>query len=181
MSEFQTQCANLLKARFPLLYLSTWEEERALASIRAIAQDPALIKTPRTVYVWKQTTGLSADGRPGREETRAPVKALEVVEGMDEAALFVFLDFHAFFGGPGGRVADPAVVRKVRDLVPALKNGAPPQERDLRVTHAADPHRTAEGRHHPRLRPPHLRRDQGGARRHDLGQPAGRAHHHRPG
>ena len=127
MPEFQTQCANLLKARFPLLYLSTWEEERALAAIRAIAQDPALIKTPRTVYVWKQTTGLSADGRPGREETRAPVKALEVVEQTDEPALFVFLDFHAFFGGPGGRAADPAVVRKVRDLVPALKNARSPK------------------------------------------------------
>ncbi|HET7231088.1 MAG TPA: AAA family ATPase [Longimicrobium sp.] len=127
MPEFQTQCANLLKARFPLLYLPTWEEERALASIRAIAQDPALIKTPRTVYVWKQTTGLSADGRPGREETRAPVKALEVVETLDEAALFVFLDFHAFFGGPGGRAADPAVIRKVRDVVPALKNARHPK------------------------------------------------------
>jgi SpoVK/Ycf46/Vps4 family AAA+-type ATPase len=127
MPDFQTQCANLLKARFPLLYLTTWEEERALAAIRAIARDPALIKTPRTVYVWKQTTGLSADGKPGREETRAPVKALEVVEQTDEPALFVFLDFHAFFGGPGGRQADAAVVRKVRDVVPALKNARSPK------------------------------------------------------
>jgi len=31
---FQTQLANFLKARFPFLYISTWEEDRVLSVIK---------------------------------------------------------------------------------------------------------------------------------------------------
>ncbi|STO13866.1 Uncharacterised protein [[Flavobacterium] thermophilum] len=51
--------ANLLRARFPFLYISTWEEERVLSLIRSIASDLSLIKTPREVITWKLTTGLA--------------------------------------------------------------------------------------------------------------------------
>ena len=37
--------ANLLRARFAYIYITTWEEERALATIRHIAQTRELIRT----------------------------------------------------------------------------------------------------------------------------------------
>lgn len=40
--------------------------------------------------------------------------------------MFVFKDFHSYFGA-GGRVADPQIVRKVRDLVLGLKNARCPK------------------------------------------------------
>ena len=126
MADFRTQCANLLKARFPLLYIPTWEEDRALAAIRGIAQDPALIKTTRTVYTWKQTTGISAEGKPARPETQQPLQALEFVERCSEPAIFVFQDFHTYFGS-NNRPPDAQLVRKLRDVVPALKGSPAPK------------------------------------------------------
>ena len=93
MIEFNAMLANLLRARFPCLYLSTYEEERALAVIRTIAADTALIKTPRAVYTWSLTTGLIGDGMAGKEDTKSPLKALEAVENCEEPAIFVFKDF----------------------------------------------------------------------------------------
>lgn len=50
--------ANLFKARFPFLYISTWEEDRVLSLIRSIASNQELIKTERKVITWKITTGI---------------------------------------------------------------------------------------------------------------------------
>ena len=123
---FPTRLAHLLKARFPCLYLCTWEEDRALAAIRKVAKDEALIKTPRSVFVWSVTSGLSGDGRAEGEDSKSPIKALEFAEKHAEAAVFVFKDFHVYFGG-AGRPADQTVVRKIRDLVPTLKRSQRPK------------------------------------------------------
>ncbi|KHF31921.1 hypothetical protein CM49_05845 [Paenibacillus sp. P1XP2] len=61
----KTLIANLLKARFPYLYIQTWEEDRVLALIRSVAQDIDLIKTPREVLTWRMTTGI-VNGRNQR-------------------------------------------------------------------------------------------------------------------
>ncbi len=62
MADFQTRLANLLRARFPFVHVTTREEERLLSAIRQIAEDESLIKTPRKVIVWRATTGMVADG-----------------------------------------------------------------------------------------------------------------------
>src|SRR5512142_2475187 len=99
MAEFSRRFANLLKARFPYLYISTWEEERALTVMRAVANDEALIKTHRRVFVWSLTTGMTSGNDGGNDETKSPVQALEVIKQCDEPALFVMKDLHIFFGG----------------------------------------------------------------------------------
>src|SRR4051812_31833434 len=107
--EFRTLLANLLKARFPLLYIPTWEEERALAVIRTLARDEALIKTPRQVQTWSLTTGLSSDGQPGKEETKAPLRMLEQIEKESKPSIFVLKDFHIYFGGRGHAPDHPVI------------------------------------------------------------------------
>ncbi len=51
---------NLLKARFPMLYISTWEENRVIQIIEEIASNEKEIRTRRKVYVWSQTEGMTA-------------------------------------------------------------------------------------------------------------------------
>lgn len=57
--EFKTHLSNLMRARFPFLYIPTWEEERALSVIRSAATNAALIKTVRKVFIWSVTNGMA--------------------------------------------------------------------------------------------------------------------------
>jgi SpoVK/Ycf46/Vps4 family AAA+-type ATPase len=124
--DFKTRLANLLKARFPCLYISTWEEERALSVIREVASDESLIKTLRSVSVWSATNGLIDDKQRAREETKAPLKLLEIIENETEPSIYLLKDFHVYFGAQG-RPADTQVIRKLRDIMPSLKNSRRPK------------------------------------------------------
>lgn len=125
-SEFERHLSALLKARFPCLYVSTWEEERVIACIRAVAENPLMVRTPRTVFSWSQTDGMSSPQHQGTDETRPPLRALDFVQEFDQPAVFVLKDFHAYFGGQG-RPADFQVIRKIRDLGPLLKASTVPK------------------------------------------------------
>jgi ATPases of the AAA+ class len=118
--------ANLFKARFPYVYISTWEEERAISVIDSVVKDENLIKTQRITYIWSQTDGMCIQGAKGREETKQPIKALEFIEKCEEPAIFILKDFHVFFG-VSGRNVDYALIRKTRDLVRVLKNSPRPK------------------------------------------------------
>jgi SpoVK/Ycf46/Vps4 family AAA+-type ATPase len=117
--------ANLLRARFPFLYISTWEEERVLSLIRSIASDISLIKTPRKVITWKLTTGLTNTDKQF-QDTKNPMKALEFIENYEEPAIFVLQDFHIYFGDQG-RCPDFQIIRKLRDMVISIKRSAYPK------------------------------------------------------
>ncbi|MGX6443804.1 AAA family ATPase [Neobacillus sp. K501] len=125
-SHFKIYLSNLLKARFPYLYMATWEEERAVSVIRSVVTDESLIKTPRKVFTWSVTTGLSENGQKGKEDSKAPLKALEFIEKYDEPAIFILKDFHVYFG-VNGRPGDNQLIRKVRDLLPLLKQSPSPK------------------------------------------------------
>ncbi|TDL71140.1 AAA family ATPase [Rhodococcus qingshengii] len=126
ISDFKVLVSNLLKARFPYLYISTWEEERAVDVIRSVVTDESLIKTTRKVFTWSVTKGLSENGQKGKEETKAPLKALDFIENYHEPAIFILKDFHVYFGA-NGRPADNQLIRKIRDLLPTLKQSPSPK------------------------------------------------------
>ncbi len=125
-SQFKVLLGNLFKARFPYLYVPTWEEERVLSIIHSVATDRTKIRTPRNVFTWKLTTGMVGEGQPGKEETKAPLKALEFIEKYPEPSIFVLIDFHIYFG-ERGRVPDFQVIRKLRDVTSVLKQGSKPK------------------------------------------------------
>lgn len=124
--KFKTLLSNLMRARFPFLYIPTWEEDRALSVIRAAATNESLIKTVRKVFTWSVTNGMAEDGQKGKEETKAPLKCLEFIEAYDQPAVFLLKDFHVYLGA-GGKQPDYQVIRKIRDLIPALKQSASPK------------------------------------------------------
>ena len=109
---FRDELALLLKARFPLLYIESFEEGRVLAEIRAVAADPERIRTPRPVWVWSATSGLVGPDGSAVAASTDPGRALDRVAGHDDPAVFVFCDLHASLGA-GQRPADPAVVRRL--------------------------------------------------------------------
>lgn len=45
------QFANLVKARFPFVYIPTWEEDRALQMIYDVAENTEFFQSGREVYV----------------------------------------------------------------------------------------------------------------------------------
>lgn len=124
--------ANLCRARFPMLYITTWEEERALKTLYRLVKDVEFIKTERTLFVWRITTGIEkieneldiAAGGKSEADTSDPLKALEFIQKYDKPALLVLLDFHVYFDQ---RKPEAKVIRKTRDTVNILKGGVVPK------------------------------------------------------
>ncbi|MCK6527399.1 AAA family ATPase [Myxococcota bacterium] len=94
----------LLRARYPILALSTFEEERALRLLREAAAPLG-----REVLAWSCTEGFRGDGARPPGDASTPRQALEWVARSDGRSVFALLDFHPFFG-------EPAVARQLRDL-----------------------------------------------------------------
>ncbi|MEB3197284.1 MAG: AAA family ATPase [Candidatus Sericytochromatia bacterium] len=99
MSELET----LIRARYPLIYLVTPEEERALATLGALAEQMG-----RDLHRWSCVQGWGDAG------TRDPLSALEYVRLASGRGIYVLCDLHPFF-------SNATVVRKLRELAQALK------------------------------------------------------------
>ncbi len=118
--ELKVSLANLFKARFPYVYISTWEEKRVCDFIVDVATDEALIRHPRQVYVWTQTNGLINEFSQSKQiGTQDPIKAFAFVQNCKEDAIFIFKDLHVYFGVSGRPVAYD-LIRAMRDIIPNL-------------------------------------------------------------
>ena len=106
----------LIKARYPLLYVVSWEEGRVMAELTAIAQ-----RLGKRVYEWSVNNGITRyraalDRQPeGRKGTKDPILALKEVLTFTEPSIFAFKDFHAY-------MKETQVVRGLRDVVRTLRN-----------------------------------------------------------
>ncbi len=121
MDKFRIDLSNLLKARFPYIYIPTPEETRVIDQVRDICKQPSLVRTPRKLFVWSSVRGMMQDGDiDGPADTKQPLKALEFIEACKDSAVFVLLDFHIYFGS-ANRPPDYQIVRKLRDLLHSIK------------------------------------------------------------
>lgn len=127
---FETTIANLLKARFPYLYIQTWEENRILSVIKHVATYEPLIKTSRELFTWRLTTGLvNSDGESVSNSTNIQQQALHALDYLmeyDGPCIAVLQDFHIYFGSKG-RPADVQVIRKLRDMIFSIKHSYQPK------------------------------------------------------
>ncbi|MEA5450345.1 AAA family ATPase [Leptolyngbya sp. CCNP1308] len=111
----------LVQAQYPLIYLVTFEEERAEQTIATVARhlskDPE-IKAPMRVFTWTMTRGMVEVGSQGagtqHNNTVSPEAAVEWVIRQREPGIFIFKDLHPFKDSP-------AVTRCLRDSIVALK------------------------------------------------------------
>ncbi len=114
--------SHLLKARFPFIYIATYEEERATKYIKSIVTNKTQIKYTREVFIWTQATGLKI-GNDSILNTTNPNRLIEYIEKYDKDAVFILYDFHVFFGTKH-KSPDSTIVRALRDLIPTLKTSS---------------------------------------------------------
>lgn len=143
LSNFQMELCDLLRGRFPYTYVVSWEEDRVLEEILNLNKSDEHIKTQRVVYEWTLTEGLVKNPYSKKPEVvvslskgssnysnrnENALSALKYIETIEEPALFIFKDFHIFFGGESrSHDGDPHIVRKIRDLSYSLKHKEHPQ------------------------------------------------------
>lgn len=132
-NKFSILVGNLFRARFPYLYIPTWEEERVINILRSVATESSKIRTTRNCFVWKLTTGMTADNKQSSQaETNTqskllePIKALEFIDNYAEPAIFILVDFHVYFG-ERGKTPDYQIIRKLRDLSARLRRSSKPK------------------------------------------------------
>ena len=104
------EVADLIRARYPLIYIISHEESRVEKAIRKLC-----IEREMRLEIWSITEGMRvlANGS-GDRDIKDPLKALEHVNRAEGRAVYVLRDFHPF-------TKDPSVVRRLRDLATSLR------------------------------------------------------------
>lgn len=112
----------LLRARYPVLYVVTWEEGRVEDALAKIAH-----RRERKLFTWSVARGIQQFGtplessrtRPGAGQgTHDPAVALDHVLQSLENGIYVFRDLHVFLTDCPNQAP---VVRRVRELASYLK------------------------------------------------------------
>ena len=109
---FNDELTLLLKARYPIIYINTIEEDRVEYVIRKN------IKTSlnRSIYSWDFVDGYTNNPNNEGFGKRNPLQALELVERLtsETPALFLLKDFNRF-------LSDVAISRKLKNISRTLK------------------------------------------------------------
>ena len=102
----------LLKARYPIIYIVTNEEERIEYLIKYCAKK----YVNRTYYSWDFVDGYQGNPNDTGFAARNPLEALDLVDKLtpETASLFVLKDYDNF-------VKDFSVIRKLKNLSRSLK------------------------------------------------------------
>lgn len=114
----QSELEVLIRARYPLIYVVSWEEQRVIRQVNQIAS-----QLNKKVFEWSVTMGLMPGGTSIQSQkqrdtaSQDPLVALDTVIDHVEPALYVFKDFHPFLRGQ-----NMSVVRRLREIAESLKN-----------------------------------------------------------
>ncbi|MEH1821030.1 MAG: AAA family ATPase [Nostoc sp.] len=110
---FREEFKLLLRARYPLIYIPTYEEERVEAAIR----EEATNQGNRPVYTWDFVDGYQGNPNDVGFGRRNPLQALEFIEKLPASApaVLILRDYHRFLD-------DVAIARKLRNLSRLLKS-----------------------------------------------------------
>jgi len=102
----------LLKARYPILYINTIEEDR----VEYIIRKNIKISLNRSVYTWDFVDGYTNNPNNDGFGKRNPLQALELVERLtnETPALFILKDFNRFLN-------DITISRKLKNMTKVLK------------------------------------------------------------
>ncbi|MDX2065002.1 MAG: AAA family ATPase [Fimbriimonadaceae bacterium] len=106
----------LIRAKYPILYIVSWEERRVEESVQRVSQSLS-----RTLHTWTVTQGLRPPiSRPGLNAPRAggtlpgELEVLAQIHEAPEYTAFLLRDFHPY-------LKDYRVVRLLRDLALRLR------------------------------------------------------------
>jgi SpoVK/Ycf46/Vps4 family AAA+-type ATPase len=121
----ETELEVLIRAKYPLIYMLSWEERRVEMMLRRVAA-----RRKKRLYCWTVTEGIVAIDTvrptPVDPDARTPIKALEHIAQARDPAIFLLKDLHFFMQTNGASPYLPGLetitlIRKLRDMVEALK------------------------------------------------------------
>jgi AAA+ superfamily predicted ATPase len=112
----------LIRARYPLIYVVTWEEERLEQRLQEIAR-----RRNKTFHIWTCSQGVVKYGadpqraKTGPGSTCDPVSGLDAVLNYVDPAIFLFKDLHDHLDT---RVCPGNLrnIRRLRDVAHALRD-----------------------------------------------------------
>ena len=111
MAGFRQEVETLIRARYPILYVLTWEEGRIEQDLLEVAE-----RLKKELCHLGHHHGLPpAPRRQARRRHHRPLRALSYVLESKANGLFLLRDFDPY-------LKDPNVVRKLRDLARELKS-----------------------------------------------------------
>jgi ATP-dependent 26S proteasome regulatory subunit len=118
--ERQEEISLLLRAKYPILYIISWEERRIVDILKDVARERR-----KQLYGWTITNGIfpldDYQGPPIDSATSDPLRALEFIANSNESAIFVLKDFHYYLDDQHGLSDYPVIVRRLRDITEGLK------------------------------------------------------------
>lgn len=77
--------SNLIRARFPVIYITTFEEDRVTKYIKSVVTDVKQVKFAREVFTWTQTNGLyNTTTSKTVNDTACPCKMLEFIRRYEK-------------------------------------------------------------------------------------------------
>ena len=117
--EFQQKLSQYLRAGYPLLYVVTPEEDRAIQLTVDALRHGELSR--RKLFVWSVSRGLcTADMKSVNRETAEPTHILPFLLKHKDPAVFILEDFHFFLDDRAPKA--PLIIRQLRDLVSPFKS-----------------------------------------------------------
>jgi len=109
---FNNELALFLKARYPIIYINTIEEDR----VEYVIRKQLKTNLNRSIYSWDFVDGYTNNPNNEGFAKRNPLQALELVERLNEEtpAIFLLKDFNRFLN-------DLSISRKLRNITRILK------------------------------------------------------------
>jgi SpoVK/Ycf46/Vps4 family AAA+-type ATPase len=101
----------LIRSKYPIQYIVSWEERRVVEVLQRIAID-----LKRTLYTWSLTQGLKPTlASTGKATLPAELEVLAQIYEGAEGTIFLLKDFHPY-------MKDPRTTRLLRDLAVKLRS-----------------------------------------------------------
>ena len=119
-SEFSAELSSLIKARFPIIYIITWEEKRFVDVVKNMFNDTSFFSKPRPIWEWTVVDGFIKNDKAERTNIKTAIAALDFIDELNEDGVFVLKDLYADLSLPR---CEQAVIRKLKDLIWKIKGG----------------------------------------------------------
>lgn len=105
----------LIRARYPILYIISWEEKRVENDLLRIAT-----RTDKKIFSWTSTQGLvnlnlSKAALTINDSSKDLLATLDMIQKASEPALYILKDIHHY-------IKEPLIIRKLRDLATSLRS-----------------------------------------------------------
>jgi SpoVK/Ycf46/Vps4 family AAA+-type ATPase len=110
MTDVKEELELMIRSRYPIIYLITWEEMRLKRFIQSLATS-----LNKQLYTWSASSGMESNGRTV-EENKTAEASLDFIEKSSDNAVFILKDFHPFL-----KEEMVVIIRRLRDLSVRLK------------------------------------------------------------